>query len=136
MAGNRDLKPKSFGTLEEWTSVLRLSTQWKLNDVRELAIYKMYFLDIDPIEKIHLSQRFDIAEWQAQACQELVERKTALTAEEAQRIGLETAVQIFQLREATRPHINASGPTFSAFTKSNVIMVLDCAEKGKSVSIK
>ncbi|CCM02991.1 uncharacterized protein FIBRA_05106 [Fibroporia radiculosa] len=102
------LYPSVYGTykahtIDEWTSILNLSTMWDFSDVRKLAIRKLQALSMDPVDKIILSRKYRIhGEWTIGAYTTLCERREPLTIPEASRLGLETAIRIAQIREQIR----------------------------------
>jgi len=84
----------------EWTSVLKLSTMWSFDDLRDLAILNMSQLSIDPIERAALAKEYSIDEWLLPALNELAQREEPIGIEEARRLGWETALQIAAVRES------------------------------------
>jgi hypothetical protein len=54
---------------------------------------------MEPIEQIVLAQDLDVHSWIRPACDKLSRRNTSLSLEEARTIGLDTAVEVFHLRE-------------------------------------
>jgi hypothetical protein len=84
----------------EWTSVLKLSTMWSFEDLRDLAIQNMAQLSIDPVERAALASEYNIDEWLLPALNELAQREEPIGIEEANRLGWETALQIAAVRES------------------------------------
>ncbi|KAJ7742861.1 hypothetical protein B0H16DRAFT_1562591 [Mycena metata] len=86
-------------TKEDWISVLKLSTLWRLLDIRALAIER---LEADSrvqhtTEGILLGRKYHIAGWLRAGYQALAQE--GLTLQDAEVIGWETATRIYALRE-------------------------------------
>ncbi|KZT27200.1 hypothetical protein NEOLEDRAFT_1131229 [Neolentinus lepideus HHB14362 ss-1] len=97
------LYPISFSrdtpkTLDEWTSILALSTQWGFNSIRTLATRELFPL-ASPIDKIVLAHKYDIKEWLLEAYKDVCLRKEPLSVEEAERIGVKDTARIASIRE-------------------------------------
>jgi len=87
-------------TCAEWTSVLKLSTMWNFEGLRDLAVKSMSRLPIDPVEKTALAMEYDIDGWLLPAINELAQREDPIGIEEARRLGLEVAMKIAAVRES------------------------------------
>jgi len=87
-------------TSTEWTSVLKLSTMWSFDSLREQAIQNMSRLSIDPVERAALAHEYSVDEWLLPALNELAQREEPIGIEEARRLGWETALQIAAVRES------------------------------------
>lgn len=102
-------KPSS---VEEWTSVLHLATRWDFDDIRTLAIKELQALPMTSVDKIVLSQRFNInTPWASAGFTALCQRPQPLTLDEARRLGIESSTRIAQKRERLRsgsPHRTTS----------------------------
>jgi hypothetical protein len=87
-------------TKDEWISVLKLSTQWRFIDARNLAIQQLRSRpDLEDVERIQLAQQYDIADWLRMGYIHLVQRKGGISQDEARKIGWETAFHLCQARE-------------------------------------
>lgn len=87
-------------TCTEWKSVLKLSTMWNFEVVRNLAIQSMSELPIDAVEKAALAREYEIDEWLLPALNELAQREEPIGVEEALRLGMEQALRIAAVRES------------------------------------
>jgi len=87
-------------TYAEWKSVLKLSTMWNFEVLRDLAIQSMSELSINAVEKAALAREYDINEWLLPALNELAQREDPINIDEARRLGLEQAVMIAAVRES------------------------------------
>ncbi|KZT27205.1 hypothetical protein NEOLEDRAFT_1034811, partial [Neolentinus lepideus HHB14362 ss-1] len=97
------LYPASFNehtakTLDEWTSILALSTQWGFDTIRLLAIRELFPL-ATAVDKIVLAHKYDVKEWLLDAYKEVCLRKDSLSVEEAKRIGAEDTARVAIVRE-------------------------------------
>jgi len=86
-------------SVDEWTSVLKLSTKWEFRMLRLAAIDTLISLQIGPVERIVLARQYDIRHWMAPALNELAKRPQPLGLEEGIRLGLETALKLASVRE-------------------------------------
>jgi hypothetical protein len=100
-----DLRPSPFSQ-DVWVSVLRASTRLGLQAVREFSIDELDRFQIEPTKQILLAQDLDVQSWIKPACEELSRRSTSLSLEEARMVGLDTAVEVFHLREQNRTCIS------------------------------
>ena len=91
-------------TLEEWTSVLALTTKWEFEAHRALAIDRLAHLG-SPTDRIVLSRAYDIPDWLEEAYYHLCVRQEALTLEEGQRLGIEDVIILAELRQRIRAHV-------------------------------
>ncbi|KAJ7250477.1 hypothetical protein B0H12DRAFT_1072073 [Mycena haematopus] len=95
------LNTDEWMTKDEWLSVLKLSTQWRFLEARDLAIKQ---LDrpgskFEPVELVMLGQQYDVAAWLKKGYAGLVLRQVCISPEEANQIGWETAFRISAARE-------------------------------------
>ncbi|KAJ7288882.1 hypothetical protein C8J57DRAFT_1495141 [Mycena rebaudengoi] len=87
-------------TNEEWISVLKLSTQWRFIDTRNLAIQRLSDrAGIGSAERIQLARQYDVANWLRMGCIALAQRHETLSPEEAEKVGWKTAFQLCWVRE-------------------------------------
>jgi hypothetical protein len=87
--------------VDDWSSVLDLASKWKFESIKALAIERLAAL-ASPIDKIVLGRRHEITEWLVDAYTAVCERSSALTLEEAKRLGLDDVVKISFLRQEIR----------------------------------
>ncbi|KAF5355550.1 hypothetical protein D9758_006304 [Tetrapyrgos nigripes] len=86
-------------TLDEWISILKLSTLWDMPRIRERAIKRMVPLMQDPIQKIEIAREYEIDDWMLPALNQLVQRDEALSVEEGKKLGLEYTLKLASIRE-------------------------------------
>ncbi|KAF8331241.1 hypothetical protein F5887DRAFT_1074552 [Amanita rubescens] len=87
-------------TLEEWQSVLKLTSLYEMTQVKKFAIKKMDPLLITlPALQIQLARTYDIQEWLAPGFLRLAHRIKPLDEEDARLVGLSDSFKICALRE-------------------------------------
>ncbi|KAF9071523.1 hypothetical protein BDP27DRAFT_1418879 [Rhodocollybia butyracea] len=85
------LDPPFRFEMEEWISVLKLSTLWRMGVVRAIAIEKIEQLD-DPARRIQLAREYGISSYYLPALVRLVIRVNPLSAQDFKYLGCECAV--------------------------------------------
>ncbi|KAJ2923302.1 hypothetical protein H1R20_g13794, partial [Candolleomyces eurysporus] len=50
-------------TKEQWIHVLKLSTQWAMDEVRSLALGRLYDMELPWLERVGIARRFKVTEW-------------------------------------------------------------------------
>jgi hypothetical protein len=88
-------------TEQEWLSVLKLSTKWLFNDLRQEANSQLSSTEGDPIDRIRLAKEFREYDWLLEAYEQVINRLTnpeaaqgPLTMEEGKIVGLEVALEL------------------------------------------
>ncbi|VDB95552.1 unnamed protein product [Peniophora sp. CBMAI 1063] len=91
----------TFDTLDEWTSILRLSTRWSLGSIRAATISgaKSLVNKLPIVEKILLAERCNVQEWLEEGYEALIGREAMITSEERDMLGWETYGRLMELRE-------------------------------------
>jgi hypothetical protein len=84
---------------EQWVSVLKLSTMWAFDEIREKAIAELSKTNMDTVDKVVLGRSFSVGIWLLEGYFTLVTREAGLTSTEAKRLGYETAFRLCQRRE-------------------------------------
>ncbi|KAJ3508819.1 hypothetical protein NLJ89_g5550 [Agrocybe chaxingu] len=88
-------------TSEEWQSVLRLSSMWEFQNLRDLAVQWLSKPGmLDYISKIQLGQSYDLHDWFVAGCGEIVRRNKGPRGEEMARLGHNMTERLYDLREA------------------------------------
>ncbi|KDQ59103.1 hypothetical protein JAAARDRAFT_175825 [Jaapia argillacea MUCL 33604] len=95
-----ELDKTDASTVEEWTSILHLSTQFSFASIRRLAIRSIFPI-ASPIDKIVLANKYEIEgpEWKRDAYVDVCQRQEALTLEEGERLGMAEVVKIVRVRQ-------------------------------------
>ncbi|KAL0574909.1 hypothetical protein V5O48_007053 [Marasmius crinis-equi] len=90
-------------TVEDWTSVLRVSTRFGMTKIRSLALDNLY-MTANAVEKIALNNEFKFddaeieSEWILDGYVELVTRVEPLTFEEGEMIGMRDVIRIHAMK--------------------------------------
>ncbi|KAF9071526.1 hypothetical protein BDP27DRAFT_1170502, partial [Rhodocollybia butyracea] len=92
------LDPPLKFNLDEWISVLKLSTLWKMDVVRATAIKSIEEFD-DPARKIHVAREYGISSYYPPALSQLVLRPRSLSVQDIGFLGLECGLKIISIRE-------------------------------------
>ena len=98
---SRETQSCDLLSTEEWTSVLELSTMWQFQGIRERAIKALesLTLSMDPVDKIVMARKFDVSPWLVSSLLALVQREKPLNLSEGNRLGLECALKVAEIRE-------------------------------------
>jgi len=100
------------GSVEVWTSILKLAHQWEFVEVKAFALRELEKHHIPALEKIILYHTHDINRNLLQeAYAALTVREQAITIEEGRVLGLETALLLAQAREKARTPVFNSKPS-------------------------
>lgn len=87
--------------VEEWQSVLKLTSLYEMTQVKKFAIEKMIPLLITlPALQIHLAKTCDIREWLAPSLLRFTHRIKPLDEEDVGLVGLSNSLKICALRES------------------------------------
>lgn len=81
-------------SLEEWTSVLKLSNMWHFTELRQEAIEKLSKIPLESLEEVLLARVYN-------GYAEFVERDTMLSDEEKKTLESHATIKIYKLREDT-----------------------------------
>ncbi|TFY58451.1 hypothetical protein EVG20_g8146 [Dentipellis fragilis] len=88
-------------TVEAWTSVLRLSTEWSFPSLRTLAIDRLLPI-ASPVDKVVLGRTYGIDAWLQPGFVALCDRPQLPTMDEAIRLGFRDTMLIMAVRESMR----------------------------------
>ncbi|KAG6835563.1 hypothetical protein H0H93_016977, partial [Arthromyces matolae] len=105
------LYPSSFSitrtlTDDEWVSVLKVSTKWKMLDIRRGAIEHLTSASIPLVDRIVLARECCVPSWLLSSYTELLDSKSILSTlnrSEKERLGLETVFKLHRARELAFP---------------------------------
>ncbi|KAG1880133.1 hypothetical protein F4604DRAFT_519943 [Suillus subluteus] len=88
-------KPK-----EHWLTILDLSTTWQFPEMKQLAIDELQKLEIEPIEKITMYDKYNIDKSLLLPSYKLLcKRASRMSAEEGERLNMPTILGIHEARE-------------------------------------
>ncbi|KAH7928354.1 hypothetical protein BV22DRAFT_1005071 [Leucogyrophana mollusca] len=121
---------KPLESVEEWVALLSISTRYGMDRVRERALEEIDSMPpVDPIRRIVLAKKHDVAEWLVPAYAALCRRVEPLNVLEAVEIGLETTVLVATAREKVRErdiiNIIAGHPSSEELDDPFVLGVID-----------
>ena len=108
---HRNLVDSELFTVEDWTSILTLSDKWGFTQLKALATRELGFIT-STIEKIALTKTYNMGnpQWLLAAYRELCTRRHPLSLAEADKLGLETTIKIWEVQhELTLPLGSAWG---------------------------
>jgi hypothetical protein len=84
---------------EEWIAALKLSTMWDFFNVRKLAIEALSRIGINPITKILVAKQYMVRTLLFNGYDEMANGTGPISVAEAERLGWETAIHIFNIRQ-------------------------------------
>ncbi|KAH9965391.1 hypothetical protein BC827DRAFT_1119379, partial [Russula dissimulans] len=91
------------GSVEEWSSILKLAHQWDFIEVKAFALRELEQLEIAPLQKVILYHTHAVNRDLLQASYAaLTARDEPITIEEGRLLGLETALTLARAREIAR----------------------------------
>ncbi|KAK0454494.1 hypothetical protein EV421DRAFT_1757214 [Armillaria borealis] len=95
------LAEKRKRPLEEWISILKLSTMWVMTEIRDSAISHMMerHLEIEVIKRITLGRSHDVPALVRSGLVTLVNQDGGVTEQQARLLGWETALRIQWVRD-------------------------------------
>jgi len=90
-------------TAEQWCLILDLSQKWGFKDVEMLCIRELEELDLPPVDRIQIYQRFNLDDTLLLDCYEsLTTRDEPIAVDEGIKLGLKTSLHIARAREMSR----------------------------------
>lgn len=87
-------------SLSQWISVLNLSTMWRFDRLRAIAIRKLSAILDEPIQRIVLAKTYHVTEWLVPALNALARRAEPLQSLDVDQIGIDYALKIAAVRES------------------------------------
>ncbi|KAH6908516.1 hypothetical protein BKA70DRAFT_271862 [Coprinopsis sp. MPI-PUGE-AT-0042] len=91
---------------DEWASVLKLSTTWQMDQVRQLAIEQLSGLDLSPIEKVIFAREYRVLKWLTEGVSTLAAGFSEYKFEDiAKELGWETTARILSVRDEAKPKV-------------------------------
>jgi len=90
-------------TPDQWSSILDLAQRWGFKDVELLCIRELEKMDLSPVVRIHIYQKFELdTTLLLDSYATLTTRDDPIALEEGVKLGLRTSLQIAQAREMSR----------------------------------
>ncbi|OJA19201.1 hypothetical protein AZE42_09854 [Rhizopogon vesiculosus] len=85
---------------DHWLVILDLSTRWRFPRMKELAVEQLQSLEIDPVEKITIYDKYGIDKsLLLREYKRLCTREGQMSTEEGEKVKLPTVLGIYQARE-------------------------------------
>ncbi|KAJ3753976.1 hypothetical protein EV360DRAFT_52505 [Lentinula raphanica] len=100
-----DFNSSELFTVDEWQSVLKLSSQWDFDSLRKLAI-KHIGCVASSADLVLLGHKYDVSEWLLPHYISLCSRDEPLTLQEGRKLGVDTVITINQIRSQIRYRSN------------------------------
>lgn len=94
---------------DEWEAVLKMSAKLKMLALRIEAVGQLSALSITPLKQILLGRKYGIVEWLRSGYFDLATKAGALSMDEFNGLGLETALLLSQKVRRAYRHRNPSG---------------------------
>ncbi|KAH9177510.1 hypothetical protein EDB89DRAFT_2194684 [Lactarius sanguifluus] len=95
----------------QWSSIIGLAQKWGFRDVELLCIRELEKLDLSPVDRIHIYQRFGLdTTLLIDSYATLTTREEPIGLEEGVKLGLRTSLQIARAREMSRGPDTGVGP--------------------------
>ncbi|KAK0212380.1 hypothetical protein DFS33DRAFT_1280970 [Desarmillaria ectypa] len=96
-----NIPPVLTRPLEDWISILKLSTMWFMTDIRNHVIPKIIerHLEIDVIERITLGRKYDLPALVTSGVTTLVNQDGGVSEVQAEALGWDTALRIQWVRD-------------------------------------
>ncbi|KAI6015577.1 hypothetical protein EDC04DRAFT_643623 [Pisolithus marmoratus] len=90
------------GDHDGWISVLKLSRMWQMEELHRAALNHLKYSAVrkGAVEKLALALELEIEHWIMPGVNELARRSQPISIEDAQILGLETALKVAAVRES------------------------------------
>lgn len=120
-------------SIQYWIDLLSISTKYELDLIIPIAIKGIdaFRPEIDPVEKYALAIRYNVEAWEASSFKMLSRRPDPLTVEEAKKLGVVIATEVFRERERVRSEVNHV-VTVTARAPSNSTIVVPTSSRVKA----
>jgi hypothetical protein len=82
-------------TPDEWSTILRWSTEQRIPDARATAIQYLSSSKLREIQKVQLARECNIADWLVDSYSRLVKRVAEIEEDEENLLGRETTSKLF-----------------------------------------
>ncbi|KII95603.1 hypothetical protein PLICRDRAFT_150407 [Plicaturopsis crispa FD-325 SS-3] len=115
--GDRNGPSEVSLSLDEWISVLKLSTMWGFFDIRQHAIMQLTPLLEDEaavVDKLVFAKTYKVSDWLSTGYHTLARRQGLLSKEERMRLTDDTAIRVYEVREDFVAKTDAKGKLVSS----------------------
>ncbi|KAH8818572.1 hypothetical protein DL96DRAFT_1684248 [Flagelloscypha sp. PMI_526] len=110
-------------TATEWEHVLKLSSKYRFNEIRVLAIKQLWKLE-DAVHRVRLGRQYGVPDWLRSGYMQLVIQEQSLSEAEAEDLGWRMAVRIFKLRESALLRGGSDGDEEKAMSSKDLMRLL------------
>ena len=92
--------------IDEWMSVLKLSTMWGFHNLRKRATgrIEIHVQNLGAVDLILLARAYRVSAWLMKGYDDLARRDKHITPQERERLGLDTFFRVVELREKNLRH--------------------------------
>jgi hypothetical protein len=100
-------KEEAF-SVQEWTSILKLSTMWEFDRIRKIAIDQMSVLPMDVAEKIAIARDYYVTTWFLPSLNDYARLERPVSVEDVDHLGLEYLLKIVQARQSNNQSLSST----------------------------
>ncbi|KAH6908503.1 hypothetical protein BKA70DRAFT_1280034, partial [Coprinopsis sp. MPI-PUGE-AT-0042] len=94
-------------TTNEWVSVLKLSTIWQMDKIRDMAIVQLSACEMLPIEKLQYAREYRVPKWLTEGVIALANELSNYEGRDlGKALGWETTALILDIRDKARPKVD------------------------------
>lgn len=97
--------------LDEWVSVLKLSTMWEFTAIRQVALKELEGSNLDAGQKYLLAQECGVDQWLVPALSALAARCDPLSEVDVDTFGLGCVLKLARVRELGKHFASVDPPT-------------------------
>jgi hypothetical protein len=94
----RDLSEPEIKSVEEWTSILSVATNWSFTQLRKRAI-NMLSTKANAVQRITIARRYNVKELAYAGYEELCMRSQPVPLQDAEELGLKTVLKIWEAQQ-------------------------------------
>jgi hypothetical protein len=86
-------------SLQEWTSIHKLSAMWEFNEIHNISIEHMFKMSMDVVEKIVIARDYNVKKWFIPSLNEYARLDRPISADDVDRLGLGCLLKIVDARQ-------------------------------------
>jgi hypothetical protein len=90
--------PTRIHKSDEWIAALKISTQLRIQDFREIAIGKLAGQLTSPLQKIEFGTEYKVQSWLLEGYMEFATRNEVISAEDEEQLGWRRTSSLFRVR--------------------------------------
>ena len=105
-------------TVADYTALLRFSTKWRFNAIRDITI--QHFRHVDPVNTIFLARAHCVGRWLVPALDAYARLPRSITIQDVERLGSDYILKLVEVRDTMRRASTAPcGNEFIFWTERN-----------------